>query len=254
MSSPNQGLWSTLAMFIPLMAVPFLAAIGIPQLTPTASSSEEAAPELGELAKVEVGVGESLHHGAQDLFAPLEDKPAPGQTGGSAPAWENPFQQNATEGAAREQMREPARSLDLRSAPAREERVEDAMQPDRRPGADADRFSGGSGAAMELGDEAPIRPFASESPFGRIARPQREETPAAKQALTWSEAVRRLNDLGIQDFQLNPGQNANQFHFACTYTPPESPRVIHRFEAEAADPLAAVEQVLQQVKAWRGAR
>lgn len=303
MSSPNQGLWSTLAMFIPLLAVPFLAAIGIPQFTPTAASSEDAPPELGPLERVEIGVGESLHHGtrADDLFAPFtKDGARTGAAAGqpaperSEPKWDDPFQQWGTAEAppAREprpavtldeprgeplgdapgwpgstrssanagrQLRDPdsAASASTASAPAHEwlSLDDEARSPfgDRErqdrpaPPAPPDRHS-----------DAPAgRPFTdapAENPLFETGDADREETRPTidKKPLTWQAAVRRLGDLGIRDFQLKPGQGEGQFHFACTFTPPESPRIVHRFEAEALEPLAAVEKVIRQIEAWRG--
>lgn len=70
----------------------------------------------------------------------------------------------------------------------------------------------------------------------------------AVEPLTWPEAVRRLNDLGIRNFRLESGVNPGEFNFACSYTPSDSPHVTRRFEAEADDPLKAVSKVLSQVE------
>jgi hypothetical protein len=76
-------------------------------------------------------------------------------------------------------------------------------------------------------------------------------TPAETSArLTWTQARRRLAELGIQQFHLEPGEGPDSFLFVCMFAPGDDPRVTRRFEAEAADPLAAVEDVLQQVDAW----
>ena len=297
MSSANQGLWSTLAMFIPLLAVPFLAAIGIPQFTPTAASSEDEPPELGQLERVEIGVGESLHHGADDLFAPFsESKSRSDGTSGqstparTAPSWDDPFQQW---GSADAREPRPAVGLDepqndtLGDAPGWPDQTRSLANTGRQL---RDRESAGpasiSGAPahewLSLDDEAATpfggkerqrrpepadapsrselprgRAFAGESPgdspfaTGGEDRTEREPTTREK-PLTWQEARRRLGELGIRDFQLNPGQGEGQFHFACTLTPAESPRIVHRFEAEASEPLAAVEEVIRQIEGWRG--
>lgn len=68
--------------------------------------------------------------------------------------------------------------------------------------------------------------------------------------LTWISAVEQLNALGIRQYRLQPGSSPNVFHFSCHYTPPENPRIYHRFEAEADDPLIAVSNVLKQVVQW----
>jgi hypothetical protein len=50
---------------------------------------------------------------------------------------------------------------------------------------------------------------------------------------------------------LQPGDRDGEFNFSCRFASRSNPRVIHRFEAEAADPLDAVNQVLRQVDDWR---
>ncbi len=72
--------------------------------------------------------------------------------------------------------------------------------------------------------------------------------------LTWQSAVRRLNDLGIHDFRLQPGRDATLFHFSCRFAPESGGRVTHLFEAEASEPLRAVENVLRQIETWLSRR
>ena len=42
------------------------------------------------------------------------------------------------------------------------------------------------------------------------------------------------------------------FVFTCTMASPDNPRVVRRFEADADNPLEAVQQVLEQIDEWRG--
>ena len=98
-------------------------------------------------------------------------------------------------------------------------------------------------------------PFASRRPSAAMetsdSRPFDE--PAAQPAgtqMTWQQAVQRLNALGIQDYILEPGASPTQFHFCCLFTPRDNPRLTHRFEAEAAEPLDAVAEVIAQVETW----
>jgi len=79
-----------------------------------------------------------------------------------------------------------------------------------------------------------------------------QESPAA--GLTWKSAVERLNHLEIRNFRLEPGQQVGQFVFICSYTPQHSPRLSYRFEAQADEPLRAVEKVLDQIETWMAAR
>jgi hypothetical protein len=71
---------------------------------------------------------------------------------------------------------------------------------------------------------------------------------AATEPLTWKGAVKRLNELGIRNFRLEPGVRPGEFTFTCSYTPTNSPHVTRRFEAESDDPLKAVAKVLVQVE------
>lgn len=72
--------------------------------------------------------------------------------------------------------------------------------------------------------------------------------------LTWQQAVKRLNELEIRNFRLEPGLKPDQFMFVCSYTPPDNPRVSYRFEAEADEPLRAVAKVLEQIETWVSSR
>lgn len=105
----------------------------------------------------------------------------------------------------------------------------------------------------QLEEEGQPRPIA----FGRreIVRSGGADDAAARaegrrEPLTWRAAVARLNALGIRDYRLSPGERPHQFHFSCFFTPADIPRITHRFEAEANQPLEAVEKVLDQVDVW----
>jgi len=67
---------------------------------------------------------------------------------------------------------------------------------------------------------------------------------------TWRDATRRLNELGVHDFQLRPGTNPETFLFACVVSPNGDPKVVRRFESESTEPLAAVDNVLTQIEEW----
>jgi hypothetical protein len=98
----------------------------------------------------------------------------------------------------------------------------------------------------------------------RVFQRQRDRLPetnsqirqisAEDEPLTWQSAVRRLNELEIRNFRLQPAHRENQFMFICSYTPSDSPRVSYRFEAEADEPLKAVEKVLEQIAEWQQRR
>lgn len=69
--------------------------------------------------------------------------------------------------------------------------------------------------------------------------------------LTLNSAIERLNELDIRSFRLEPGKEAGEFIFICSYTPENTPRVSYRFEAVAEEPLKAVEKVLAQISEWQ---
>lgn len=75
-------------------------------------------------------------------------------------------------------------------------------------------------------------------------------TASAKATITWQDARRRLADLGIDQFHLEPGVTADRYLFVCLLQPGGDARVTQRFEAEAGEPLAAVEAVLGQIDNW----
>lgn len=69
---------------------------------------------------------------------------------------------------------------------------------------------------------------------------------------SWDQAIAQLASYGIQDYRLQPGHMSQGFHFACysRAASPGSNRTVIRFEAEAADPLQAVQKTLKQVIQW----
>lgn len=77
MRSKGQGLTATLLMFVPLLAVPFLAAWGVPWLAAKAKTEGLELPQAGDSESLGPGVGQSKsgRHRAADLFAPITDEP-----------------------------------------------------------------------------------------------------------------------------------------------------------------------------------
>jgi hypothetical protein len=113
-------------------------------------------------------------------------------------------------------------------------------------------------APVEFGPSAPTGMQDSD---GLANRPQSLDssaasrsstaTPPATGQLSWRDAARRLDELGVHDFQLRPGTQPDTFLFACAIAPNGDRRVVRRFESESADPLTAVGEVLTQIKEWR---
>lgn len=82
-----------------------------------------------------------------------------------------------------------------------------------------------------------------------------QQVPAGMtQRFTWKMAQQRLHELGIRNYHLESLTGQGRFLFSCSVRPAESPHVIRRFEAEADEPLLAVQKVLEEIDDWRRQR
>lgn len=68
---------------------------------------------------------------------------------------------------------------------------------------------------------------------------------------TWEAATQRLKELGIRTTKLENLTREGQFLFSCSFTPGKNPMISRRFEAVAAKPLLAVQDVLRQINEWQ---
>ncbi|WP_010584370.1 hypothetical protein [Schlesneria paludicola] len=98
-----------------------------------------------------------------------------------------------------------------------------------------------------------MAPYQKKSSRSEESRPSKRRE-LASEPLTWQSAVEKLNEFEIRSFRLEPGHQLGHFVFICSYTPPDTPRVSHRFEADADEPLKAVEKVLEQIVEWQKRR
>lgn len=276
MRSTIHGTFATLMLLVPVGAIPALAIFGIPQFAPVVASPLHE----GDDKDRERRVGESARGPADDLFQDEEDFPprneemaaAPGRLGDAVPVPNRNLDRDVLKN------EEPA---PLNPAPRQppswaDDLAETEPLPPKRSPKPDQRGNSRSGGLQA--DSAP-RPGANDRDrgnklppgFGSVEpedlggyRRQRESlperTPPARREeservnLTWQDAVRRLNDLEIRNFRLEPSRQANQFVFICSYTPSDSPRVSYRFEAESDEPLKAVEKVLAQIDEWQEQR
>ena len=70
-----------------------------------------------------------------------------------------------------------------------------------------------------------------------------------------SELMARLQQLGAADTKLAPwGSDGSLYRFSCRTPLPSAPTMTQHFESVAAEPAAAVEQVLAKVEAWKVAQ
>jgi hypothetical protein len=276
------GSIATCLIFVPLIAVPVLAVLGMPQLSPSASGAP--ADDL-KFAQEEPGPGAS-----SDLLAPVRvsdsktDSEGAARSNGKEP---DPFAEFVRGSDDAHQRATAARSP--ASSPKRPQRWPDegnglpqralfSSEPvsDERPTANHPDRSAASGPFDDHLSGTRESDQSAKAPAVRRALPEAEaivandiqpatvppsanaDEPRASQSHSaiahgsaWKRAVGRLNALGIRDYQLQPGEREGEFNFSCRLPAPRNPRVIHRFEAEAADPLDAVNQVLRQIDDWR---
>ncbi len=86
-----------------------------------------------------------------------------------------------------------------------------------------------------------------QQPLGTVeSRP-----PTSPDQFGWQAATRRLKELGINKYRLDAQIEKQTFAFICTISTPDNPRVSRRFEAEADDPLEAVQLAIKQIDEWR---
>ncbi len=324
MRSKTQGLLAHLLMFLPLLAVPFIASFGVPWLAAKAKEEGVAVPDIENPALPSTGVGESntARRSADDLFAPiLQEAEVDLQLAPAAPsplphlrnaslvisndeAWVDPFQKVAASSASppgspsspKVDREEALGDWTLKTEPAEfgppetpsnadfpAEHFENPPPPAKNPFAVLERAEEEpSQVDVEenaFEDPAPpprIAPEAEDFDAGRtlfaqanlpserppvrepeIPEPAEVEAdpPADEQEtpppLTWDLARQRLKSLDIKEYYLQPDPESGMFLFRCAYARPETPRVSRLFEAEAPDPLQAVEEVLEQVESWR---
>ena len=143
------------------------------------------------------------------------------------------------------------------------------MEPNRSASRKSDSYTEASpfrqvsksrdSAGMQVQGEEAVPPNGPQSyQRQRNAAPERATADAREEApresLSWQGALRRLNELEIRNFRLEPSRQSNHFVFICSYTPTDSPRVSYRFEAESEEPLKAVEKVLAQIDEWQQQR
>ncbi len=237
---------STLLLSVPLLAMPLMAVFGVPQFVPViASSMSEHKSERDAPPRWET-VGESL------AMNPLPDARSHSRADlRQDERLDNLFRtalpSRFADQPARLHQVEPSSTSDVSAAEGRP-RVVDLFATE--PGAiELTSFSDrpqATSPVREASRDVDVRPGFLRSPKSGYER--------SLAGLTWRQAVHRLNDLGIHRFRLEPGQDEADFHFACEFSPDNDPRITRRFEAEAAEPLQAVELVLRQIDEWNDQR
>jgi hypothetical protein len=251
---------STLFFLLPLLGVPLMAIFGVPQFVPVvASSASDQTTMTNGRRPTRVAVGESAASRSQ-----LPDQITRVNQTRESPVLCDLFR--SSESPQRE------RPSDNSSFPSRgADSLATGMERNAR------RDSTGSalhtpvsnrGLSDLFGEETSVattRPAVLRHPNeGNVSRSRfaaaenrgfsKEVIVDQQPQITWSEAVRRFHELGIHDFRLEPGKQFGEFYFVCEFAPGRDARVIRRFEAEAREPLLAVEAVLQQIDEWLSRR
>lgn len=293
MRSGIHGTFATLLLMVPVLSIPALAIFGIPQFAPVVASPLDENPKQDRERRVGQSArpaGDAFMEDLEDAPA-FGSQPAEqfadsgsGQIGDSVPLSRPGFGDSNHSPSA-----DPRRVRPLGNTTAAQKGVIQAVpswhsEPvdDRRQVAPLEETSMGRVAdqsSIDLRDNRRGQQMGATTDFPKarihqvsdqnttqiprvyqrqrdvpIAQPGDQNAVAEPEALTWQGAVRRLNDLEIRNFRLQPGHRDNQFVFICSYTPSDSPRVSYRFEAEADEPLKAVEKVLEQIAEWQQRR
>lgn len=265
---------TTLLLLVPILAVPMLAIFGIPSFAPAVASplgddawqtpadpAGGAAPAFADAAgpQRQADAQNGLDFSNNPRQSNLErNVPWPGRTRSETAERTHPNPQ--LNSGSYDGFDRSAAVVTPAAPPRRLPLGQESAQPPAWPNA------GQEGVVQPVGFSVPGE-FAGPPKYERPAPSEIEQTgfsasttgnsrpprvlPPATPSLTWQGAVKRLNELDISNFRLEPGSDPNQFLFMCSYTPPENPQVSYRFEAEASEPLKAVEKVLAQVEARR---
>jgi hypothetical protein len=147
-----------------------------------------------------------------------------------------------------------ARSKPSLARTSRTKPAEDSTQSD--PSDDSDDFFSKprSRFGQSQKEPEPTEMYATEpfKPRSQVQQAQHVEpaVPAARPD-NFASALDRLRAMGVDSFHLEPGLAAGQYLFVCLVDGAGESATVHRFEAEAADPSAAVADVLKQLAEWQ---
>lgn len=285
MRSGIHGTFATLLLMVPVLSIPALAIFGIPQFAPVVASPLDEGPD--EHHEKRVGKSERPD---DDMLGDLEHAPEFGseannaRTGAGRIGDSVPLSRGKNAGNRDTTFDARLPSQPGASAPSRSSWQDEPRGDLHRTVEDFDgAISRNNPTDLPKGQLKDLRFDAQQTPpefrdariqktvmpkgqapqDPRVFQRQRDQLPESggtrtpsrhEEAFSWQDAVNRLNELEIRNFRLQPGHRENQYAFVCNYTPSDSPRVSYRFEAEADEPLKAVEKVLEQIAEWQQRR
>jgi hypothetical protein len=201
---------ATFLLSVPVAAIGLMAVFGIPQFAAV------IAAQRGETGEDPLDELDEFRHASADILGGRDPNFPPSSSRDddhNAPRWDSGPQGFA----------------------------DDASQEDRSP-RPANFWGERRGSEFE-NNPAPREGFRETDAWGQ---PSTIQTTT----LTWSEARLQLADLGVDDFHLEAGSVPETFTFVAVFTPGAQPDVTYRFEAEASEPLLAVEDVVAQIEDW----
>jgi hypothetical protein len=106
----------------------------------------------------------------------------------------------------------------------------------------------------EATDMVATEPFKSRSPVVQAEHVTPANPPRATGRVgsdNFASSIEKLRSMGVDRFHLEPGLGAGQYLFVCQVEGAGESATVHRFEAEASDPTAAVADVTKQLAEWQ---
>jgi len=253
MGTKSGSSFATLLLSVPLAAVALMALFGVPQFTPVIASPDET------LVIRDPYESQPRHGMRDDQGQPREWYPDAFGENSASPADSSPSGSQLRR-QPREQYPSPqSMSLNERS---QQDHSRHQFADGDQPGQDRGQTRGSPrpDSLNQVGSESPAQSsleFASQprNPSLAFLEPgARSLEPGASsmtsRLVSWREASRRLAEMGIEHYHLERGVSEHSFLFVCRFSPGDAPHVTHQFEAEAEEPLVAVNQVLQQIDVW----
>lgn len=264
MHSSSSGPLTTLLMLVPLIAVPALAIFGVPNVDGLNGSTENSTHQPAS--------DDDLDAPTAKPSRPLVDEDADlgegfiptGETDANDPFLHGSAGRRRPDRTADASEGDELRGLDR---PRNRNPRSSANTPTETPRKEMSEAPSPRGSDRDLSEEIPFGDPPERSETAAVTRPRgsratqprgtaMKEFDEARTAAPrdWQAATARLKQFGIRDFHLTNGEADHHFLFTCRYVMPDNPRVVRRFEAEASEPLAAVEDVLTQVETWLSTR
>ncbi len=251
MHARTSGSFTAILMLLPLIAVPMFAVFGIPQFAPVVASLSSQLGQNQAQPAIASETGEMQNSSNADYFQeqnenwPNSRRARPQAAVMTSPSSGDQWDPFAQQASYESESMQPAtaRVPHAKSSPPQRAMQGWAVDPARATETSTEFHAVAVAESRGLVNGSFEGEFPQEGQQQRVPLQQSEP-------LTWQEAAARLAELGIRQYKLEPGERMNEFHFACSYTPKDDPRITHRFEAEATEPILAVKKVLAQIEEW----